>query len=93
MIHIVKDFSLVYEAEVDFFFLESPCFFYDPADVGNLTSGSSDFSKSSVYIWKFLVCVLLEINFKDFEHYFASMWNECNCMVVWAFFGIAFLWG
>ena len=60
-------------------------------DVGNLISGSSAFSKSSLYIWKFLVHVLLKPSSKDFEHYFASMWNECNCAVVWTlslpFFG------
>ena len=50
------------------------------------------FSKSSLYIWMFSVCVLLEPNLKDFENYFASMWNECNYVVVWTFFGIAFLW-
>ena len=57
-----------------------------------MISGSSAFSKSSLYIWKFSVHVLLKCNLKGFEHYFASMWNECNCAVVWAFFGIVFLW-
>ena len=57
VIHIVKGFSIVNEAEV---FLEFPCFFYDPMDVGNLISHSSAFSKSSLYIWKFLVHVLLK---------------------------------
>ena len=55
----------------------------------NLISGSSAFSKTSLNIWKFLFHVLLEPNLKDFEHYFASMWNECNCMVICTFFGIA----
>ena len=55
-------------------------------------SGSSAFSKSSLYVWKFLDHVLLKPNLKDFENYFPSMWDECNCAVVWAFFGIAFLW-
>ena len=59
VIHTVKDFSIVSEAEVDVF-LEFSCFFYDPRDVGNLTSGSSAFSKSSLNIWKFLVHVLLK---------------------------------
>ena len=68
-------------------------FFSDPTDVGNLISGSSAFSKSSLYIWKFSVHMLLKPSLKYFEHYFASMWNECNCAVVWTFFGIAFLWG
>ena len=55
-----------------------------------LTSGSSAFSKPSLFIWKFSVHILLKPSFKAFEHYFASMWNECNCAVVWTFFGIAF---
>ena len=67
------------------------CYFYDPTDVGNLISGSSAFSKSSLYIWKFSVHVLLKSSLKNFEHCLASMWNECICMVVWTFFGIAFL--
>ena len=67
MIQRVKDFSIVNEAEVDVF-LEFPCFFYDPADVGNVISGSSVFSKSSLYIWNFLVHVLFEPSLKDFEH-------------------------
>ena len=61
-------------------------------DVGNLISGSSVFSKSSLNSWNFSVHVLLNPSLKDFEHYLASMWNEHNCVVVWAFFGIAFLW-
>ena len=67
-------------------------FFYDPTNVGNLISGSSVISKSSLNIWKFLVHVLLKSHWENFEHYFASMWNECNCVVAWTFFGIAFLW-
>ena len=55
-------------------------------------SGSSAFSKSSLNIWKFMVHVLLKPGLENFEHYFTSVWNECNCAVVWAFFGIAFLW-
>ena len=89
--HTVKGFSVVSEAEVEVF-LEFPCFFYDSIDVGDLISGSTAFSKSSLYMWKFLVHELLKSNLKDFEHYLASMGNECNCEVVWAFFGIAFLW-
>ena len=54
-------------------FLEFFCFFYDPVDVGSLISGSSAFSKSSLYVWKFLVHLLLKPSLKDFEHYFASM--------------------
>ena len=91
MIHTVKGFSLVSEAELDIF-LDFSSFFYDPMDAGNVISGSSSFSKSSLHIWKFLVHVLLKPNLKDFEHYFASVRNECNCAVVWRFFGIAFLW-
>ena len=72
MIHTVKGFSVVNEAEVDVF-LESPCFFYDPTDVGNLIFGSSAFSKSNLYIWKFSSQVLLKPSLKDFEHDLASM--------------------
>ena len=63
---------------------------YDLMDVGNLICGSSAFSKSSLNIWKFTVHVLLKPGLEDFEHDLASMWNECNCAVVWIFFGIAF---
>ena len=70
MIHTVKGFSVVNEAEVDDF-LEFPCFLYDPVYVGYLTSGSSAFSKSKLYIWKFSVHVLLKPSLKDFEHYLA----------------------
>ena len=91
VIHTVEGFSVVNEAEVNVF-LEFPWFFYGPTDVGNFISGSSAFSKSSLYIWKFLVQVLLKPSLKDFEHYFASLWSECNCVVVWAFFDITFLW-
>ena len=72
MIHTIKDFSVVNEAEVDVF-LELCCFFYDLTDVGNLVSGSSAFSKSSLYIWKFSVHILLKSDLKDFENYLASM--------------------
>ena len=91
VIHTIKGFSLVNEAEVDVF-LEFSCFFYDPTDVGNLISGSSAFSKSSLNIWKFLVYILLKPGLENFEHYFASMWDECNCALVWTFFSIALLW-
>ena len=89
VIHTVKGFSVVNEAEV---FLEFPCFFYDPMDIGNLISGSSAFSKSSLYIWKFSVHVLLKPGLKNVDHYFASISDECNCEVVLTFIGIAFLW-
>ena len=61
------------------FFLELSCIFYDPADVGNLISGSSAFSKPSLYIWKFTVRVLLKPGLEKFENYFASLCDECNC--------------
>ena len=72
VIHTVKGFSVVSEAEVDIF-LEFSCFFYDPTDVSNLISGSSVFSKTSLNIWKFMVHVLLKPGLENFEHYFASM--------------------
>ena len=70
MIHTVKGFSVVNEADV---FLKLSCFFDDPADVGNLISGSSAFSKSSLNIWKLSIHVLLKSSLENFEHYFASM--------------------
>ena len=81
VIHTVKVFSVVNEAEIDIF-LEFPCFFYDPVNVGNLISGSSAFSKSSLYIWKFLIQVLLNPSLKDFEYNLISMWNE-HSFTVW----------
>ena len=81
LIHTVKGFSVVNEAEVDVF-LEFSCFFYDLADVDNLISGSSAFSKSSLNIWKFSVHVLLKLGLENFEHYFASMCDERNCVVI-----------
>ena len=89
--HTVKGFGIVNKAEVDVF-LEHSCFFDDPADVDNLISGSSAFSKTSLNIWKSTVHVLLKSGLENFKHYFTSLWDECNCVVVWAFFGIAFLW-
>ena len=70
--HTVKGFSVVNKAEVDVF-LEFSCFFYDPTDVGNLISGSSVFSESSLFMKNFLVHILLKPSLKDFEHYLASM--------------------
>ena len=70
VIHTVKGFSVVNEADV---FLEFSCFFYDSIDVGNLIIDPSAFSESSLYIWKFSVHVLLRASLKDFEHYLASM--------------------
>ena len=133
--HTVKGFGKVNKAEIDVF-LELSCFFDNPKDVGNLISGSSAFSKSSLNIWKFTVHMLLKPCLENFEHFFTSgngnplqysclenlinrgacrlqsmgsqsqtwlsdftffsfftsVWDECNCVVVWAFFGIAFLW-
>ena len=74
------------------FFLERSYFFRDQEDVGNLIFGSTVFSKTSMNIWKFTVYILLKPGLENFEHYFTSMWDEWNCVVVWAFFGIAFLW-
>ena len=91
VIHTVKGFGIVNKAEVDVF-LEVSCFFDNPVDVGNLISGFSAFSKTSLNIWKFKVHVLLKPDLENFEHHFASVWDECNCAVVWTFFGIAFLW-
>ena len=72
VIHTVKVFGIVHKVEVDVF-LELSCFFDDPADVGNLISGSSNFSKSKGDIWKFMAHVLLKPGLENFEHYFASM--------------------
>ena len=91
MIHTIKGFSIVHEAEVDIL-LEFSCFFHDPVDVGNFISGSSAFSKSSLYIWKLLVHVLLKPGLENFENYFARVWDDYSRAIVWAFFGIAFLW-
>ena len=72
VIHTVKGFGIVNKAEIDVF-LELSCFFNDPTNVGNLISGSSAFSKSSLNIWKFLIHVLLKPSLENFEHYFASV--------------------
>ena len=80
--------SVVNKAEIDVF-LELSCFFDDPTNFGNLIS---IFLKSSLNIWKFTVHILLKPDLENFEHYFASMWAECNCAVIWTIFGTAFLW-
>ena len=72
VIHTIKGFGVVHKAEVDIF-LELSCYLDDPADVGNLISGFSAFSKSSLNIWQFTVQVLLNPGLENFEHYFASM--------------------
>ena len=87
VIHMVKGFSIVNEAEVDFFTLllfqwSNGCWQID----------LSAFPKSSLNMWKFFVHILLKPDLENFEHYFASVWDKCNCAVVWTFFNIAFLW-
>ena len=91
MIHTVKGFGVVTKAEIDVF-LELSCFFHDPADVGNLTSGSFAFSKTSLSIREFTVHILLKVSLKDFEHNLTSIWNEKYFMLVWIFFVIALHW-
>ena len=86
-----QGFGVVNKAELDIF-LEFSCFFYDIMDVGNLISGSSASSKFSLNIQKFSVPGLLKPGLENFDHYFASVWDDCNCVVVWTFFAIAFLW-
>ena len=90
VIHTVEGFGIVNKADV---FLELSCFLNDPADVGNLISGSSAFSKCSLNIWKFMVHILLKPSLENFEHYFASVLDVYNCAVVehsleMPFFGI-----
>ena len=83
VIHAVKGFSIVIEAEVDVS-LELPCFLYDPMNVGNLISGFSAFSKFSLYIWNFSIHILLKSSLKDFEHDFTCMWNESSSLnILW----------
>ena len=87
----VKGFGIANKEEI-YVFLGLSCFFCDPADVGNLNSDSSACSKTSLNNWKFTVHILLKPGLENFEHFFTNMWGECNCAVVWAFFGIAFPW-
>ena len=91
MIHAVKGFGIVSKAKIDIF-LELSCFFNDSVDIGNLISGSSAFSQHSLNIWKFTLHILLKPGLENFDHYFASVWDECSCVVVWTLFSIAFLW-
>ena len=104
VLHTVKGFSIVNEAEVDVF-LEFPCFLYDPtidqlwSIFGNLISGVSAFSKPSLHIWKFFVHKLLKPSLKGFEHTLASMWSEQlyiwtfeHSLVVWTFYGLVLLY-
>ena len=89
VIHTVKGFGIVNKTEVDVF-LELSCSFDYLPDVGNLNSGSFAFSKTSLNIWNFMVHSLLKPGFENSEHYLTSVWDECNCVVLWPFFGIAF---
>ena len=81
LIHTVEGFRVVNKAEIDVF-LELSCFFDDPADIGNLISGSSAFSITSLNIWKFSIHVLLKPGLENCEHYFTSMRDKCNFVVV-----------
>ena len=89
MIHTVKGFSIVNDAEIGFF-SGILLLFLGSTDVGNLISGSSAFSKSSLNILEFSVNVLLKPSLKNFEYYFAGVWDECNCVVVWHFLALPF---
>ena len=79
--HIVKGFGIINKAEIDVF-LELSCCFDNPGDVGNLISGSSTFSKTSLNIWKFTVHVLLKPGLENFQDYLTSVSDDCNCAVV-----------
>ena len=91
VIHTVKGFDIVNKAEIDVF-LELPCFFDDSVNVGNLISGSSSFSKTILNIWKLPVHGIAEAWLGEFWALLYCVLDEWNCVVVWAFFGIAFLW-
>ena len=90
MIHTDKGFDTFTETEVHVF-LEFPSFLYDPVNVGNLISGSSAFSKPSLDIWKFLVCMMLKPSIQDFKDDITSMGDECNCLMVSTFFSTTLL--
>ena len=90
IIHTVKGFSVVDETEVEIF-LKFPCFLYDPANAGNLISGSSAFFKLSMDIWKFLVHIMLNPSMQDFKHDLTGMGDECDCPMVSTFFGTTLL--
>ena len=91
VVHTIEGFVIVNKAEI-YVFLELPCFFDDPVDIGNLISGSSAFSKYSLNIWCFSVHILLRPGLENFEHNFVTVWDEYNCVVARTFFSIAFLW-
>ena len=90
MIHTVKGFRVVKETEVDVF-LKLPCFLHSPVNVGNLISSSSSFSKLSLDIWKFLVCLVLKPSIQGFMHVLTSMRDEHNGLMVSTFFGTTLL--
>ena len=91
VIHTVKGFSIFNETNVDVC-LEFSCCFFDPTDIGNWSMILLPFLKPAWTSGISRFMYLLKPSFENFEHYFASMWNEWNCVVVWAFFGIALLW-
>ena len=91
VIHTVKGFGIANKAEIDVF-LELSCLFDDPVDVGNLISGSSAFSKTSLNIWKFTVHILQKPSLENFKYHFTSVRDKCNCAVVSALFVIVSLW-
>ena len=91
VIHTVICFDVISKEEVDVL-LELSCFFNDLTNVANLISGSSVFSESSLYVWNSMVHVMLKPSLENSEHYFANVWDECNCAIVWAFLGITLLW-
>ena len=82
VVYTIKGFGIDNKAEMDGFFLEFTCFFYDSNDVDNFISGSSAFSKTSLNIRKFTVHILLKPGLENFEHYFASVRDECYCVAV-----------
>ena len=89
VVQTVKCFGIVNKADIDVF-LELSCFFAYPMDIGHWISGSSAFSKFSLNSWKSIVHILLKSGVENFEHYFASIWDECNCSVTWAFLALPF---
>ena len=94
VIHTVTGFGIGNKAEIDVF-LELPCFFHDPADVGNLISGSSSFSRTSLNIWKFTVHVLLKPSLQNFVHYFTNMrWVQlCSSLsILWHWLSLGLEW-
>ena len=90
MIHTVKGFSVVDETEIGIF-LKFSCFLYNPANVGNLISSSSCFSKPSLDIWKFMIHLILKPSMQDFKHDLTSMGDEYNCLTVSTFLVLPFL--